>query len=226
MAIQFDPKKIQKIDLCAPGGHLLSSFKHFTFPPVEEYEVENSRLILKGKKLQTFKRETLLTCVFYMKSGERLNLPVQVTVSTDNQLTLFVQRSKTTTMAEKRRFFKIVSNVKCRLTVLQRSSEAFDIDPYLDGIIDNINLGGVFISVEPGLDFENEDIVSVEVPDLMGNFMRFNCKILRVQLDTNTGREGFGCSFIGLDLKTESVIAKYINWLQREKLLEERNQDN
>jgi c-di-GMP-binding flagellar brake protein YcgR len=143
-------------------------------------------------------------------------------LSTDSQMVLHLTLVKKATVKERRRFFKADCGKECVIKILQRDDEAFDIHPQINGTIVNINLGGVLISAESKFEFAIDDIITIEMPDMLGSKAVFNVKVLRCVRSPDGERVDIGCCFIGVDPRTEGEIARYINILQREKILEEK----
>lgn len=205
--------KIIKIEILDKNGTVVvTSEKGFVFPKNLNSD-EDSILIIKGKGLAELERNSRVYVVVSTKAGDRIRYNGCVTISMDTQLNIKVFTfDDTKVLEERRRYFKIRVEEEGRALFFVRGEETvrFDIPEPID--IQDINIGGIFMSCD--YRFDRDDAVCVEI-DLFKDY-RLNAMahILRVQRDRDGNVLGYGCEFIGLTAAQEDYIGKYIYSVQ------------
>ncbi len=220
----LDSDKILKIEICTVNGNVLQSITNgFSFPKkiVDNRLIENLMMI-KGSKLPIYAKGSQIIVVAYLKSGDRVSYSSVVDISTDGQLNISIYFDKAKVLEERRRYYKIECDIYCKVTSLTRGDDRLIFDPPFEGRLKNINLGGVFVSLRQEIEFRVEDVITVVTPDFKGSKMEFVLQVLRVQVSGDGKIAGFGCRFLYLDPKQETLLAKHINTLQIEKRFQER----
>jgi L-alanine-DL-glutamate epimerase-like enolase superfamily enzyme len=87
-------------------------------------------------------------------------------------------------------------------------------------MIQDINIGGVFLGGSELVELKKEDILAIVVKEGMGN-TEFVAKILRV-VTRDEKITGYGCCFLFVNARQEEVVAKFINKLQVHRIATER----
>lgn len=220
--------KIIRIEVLDKNGTVVvTSEKGFVFPKNLDSD-EDSILIIKGKDLKEFERNERVFVIVSTKAGDRIRYNGCVTISMDTQLNIKVfTLDDTKVLQERRRYFKIRVEERGRALFYVRGEETvrFDVPEFID--IQDINIGGIFMSSE--YRFEEDDAVCVEI-DLFTDY-RLNAMahILRVQRDKDGNVAGYGCEFIGLTASQEDYVGKYIYNVQssmRQKDIVANNMDD
>lgn len=211
--------KIIKIDIFDKNNVVvLSAEKGFVFPKNLDSD-EDSIIIIKGKNFPEMERDTRVSAVTTLKSGERIKYAGVVSMSMDSQLNVKVLKTgDTEVLEERRRYFKIKVRENGRVLFFMRGEETIRFDePEAMAILD-INIGGVFMTSE--YEFMAEDVVCMEI-DLFDDYkLNAMAKILRVQRGADGEIAGYGCEFQALSAAQEDYIGKYIykaQFAQRQK---------
>lgn len=219
--------KIIKIEILDRNGTVVvTSEKGFVFPKNLDSD-EDSILIIKGKNLAELERNARVFVVVTTKAGDRIRYNGSVAISMDTQLNIKVfTLDDTKVLEERRRYYKIRVEERGRALFFVRGEETvrFDVPEFID--IQDINIGGIFMSSE--YSFEADDAVCVEI-DLNDYRLNAMAHILRVQRDHDGNVLGYGCEFIGLTAAQEDYIGKYIYAIQsslRQKDIVANNMDD
>ncbi|MDE7195027.1 MAG: PilZ domain-containing protein [Oscillospiraceae bacterium] len=205
--------KIRKIEILDTNGTVVvAAEKGFVFPKNLNSD-EDSILIIKGRNLAELERDARVYAVVSTKAGERIRYNGCVTISMDTQLNVKVFAfDDTKVLKERRRYFKIRVEEEGRALFFVRGEDTvrFDVPEPIE--IQDINIGGIFMS--SGYQFDSDDAVCVEI-DLFKDY-RLNAMahVLRVQRDRDGNVTGYGCEFIGLTAAQEDYIGKYIYAVQ------------
>ncbi len=207
--------KIIKIDvLDEKGTSVLSAEKGFVIPTNIAAD-EDSIIMIKGRNLPELDYNTIVSVVTTTKAGDRIKYMGAITVSVETQMNIKILRNNDTqVLEERRRYFKIKINEKGRMLFFVRDEKTIRYDEPLEVTIHDINVGGVFMSVDEQLMVD--DLVCVEV-DLFEDYpLNAAARVLRIQRGDGGKIVGYGCEFQGLTAAQEDYIGRYIYKVQSE----------
>jgi c-di-GMP-binding flagellar brake protein YcgR len=220
-------KQIKDIQVYNTDGELILEFsKNYTFPAKSDKgRVVDDVLIIRGKKLLTYTTGTEVEVVVNLKNNDRVKYFCFVEFSTARRLDLKLNAAQAEKLEDKRRFYKVRTEVNCRIHSATRDEETVVFKPTsLYGRIQDINIGGVFLSVDDNVIFEKEDQLSVSAV-LGDNKLNASARVLRVQRDKEGEVIGYGCAFIAVDSQQEEIVASYVTRVQIEQRKIERERE-
>jgi c-di-GMP-binding flagellar brake protein YcgR len=196
---------------------ILECKKNFSFPVkyVNNQPVDNI-LMVKEHGLPELHRGAIVDVIINTKSGDRIKYFCQVDFSSTQQLNITLSPERAKQLEDRRRFYKIKTAVNCRIVDLTRDGSIVSYSPNLYGKIYDINLGGVFITIETKEKYQKNDMISFTAV-LNASKIEATAKILRVKEADGGDVEGYGCAFTTVDNHLESVISSYVNDLQLEE---------
>lgn len=223
----LDRKKIIKIEITSPVGRKLvvADKDHFSFPRmfIDDIPVNNI-IIIKGKDLPVFEIDKNLYVITYMKNGDRIRYAAAVRMSLNDQLNVQLRSDYGTLMEERRRYFKVESDIECTvLGYVRGEDELVEFDDPSAAIIKNISIGGIFL-------FRSEQSFSVGDSLLLnfrieGESVDVMAKVLRIQRNHEREIEGYGCQFVNADPAQEELFAQFVYNVQLRKRIEEMEKD-
>ncbi|MCL2637714.1 MAG: PilZ domain-containing protein [Oscillospiraceae bacterium] len=226
----LDKDKVIKLEICTSKGRaLLTLTKNFMFPQSIVRENErfkpNETVLIKGKNLPVFARNASITVIAHTRAGDRFNLPGHIAVSTEVQLNITLTQVEAELIPDRRRFYKIAMEIPCVLTSITRGTKHVDVDPHIPFVIQDINIGGVFLGNSEQVELKRDDMAALVITEGLGN-MEFVAKVLRVKKDDDDIVLGYGCSFLFMNARQEELVAKYINEIQlKQRALEKAEAD-
>ncbi|MCL1881725.1 MAG: PilZ domain-containing protein [Oscillospiraceae bacterium] len=215
-----NPKRIKSIQIFEGNQMLLEFKKNYSFG-----KNNTDALSIRGKKLPRFEVGHQFGVVFNNKSGERIRHITHVEFSSDRTLDLRVNYNEEVRLEDKRRFYKIKTEINCRILSATRGEEVVTFKTSnLYGRIQDINIGGVFIAIDDNLCFEKEDLLTFST--VLGEHkLRTTARILRVQRDNAGEITGYGCAFIDIKPYQEEMISSYVTRIQIEERQLEREKE-
>jgi c-di-GMP-binding flagellar brake protein YcgR len=180
-------------------------------------------LIIKGKNLPILSRGVKIKLVVDFKGGERVNFDCNIVMSISQQLNISFSQTAGTSLEERRRYYKIDCEVKCAVRAAERDGIVVELSPPAFGIIKDINLGGVFLRIDPQkVVLKVNDVITLYIPNIMGSKLQLSARILRVQApQSSEDMQGYGCCFTSVTPNDEQLLSKYIYSLQIEKRKQE-----
>ncbi len=207
--------KIIKVDVLDEKGILIISAEKGFVVPNNIAADEDGIIMIKGKNLPEFERNTIVSVVTTSKGGDRIRYTCAVTVSLDTQLNMKVMRNNDTQLLEeRRRYYKLKINEKGRALFYIRDEKTIRYDVPLDITVLDINVGGIFMTVD--YEFLVDDLICVEI-DLFEEYpLNAAARVLRIQRDTEGSITGYGCEFQGLTAAQEDYIGRFIYKVQSE----------
>ena len=205
--------KIVKVEVFGNNGSLLVSVdKSFVFPRNLDSN-EESILIIKGKDLPELERSVKVTVIAYSKAGDRIKYLGEISMAHSRQMNVSILKNRDTqVLEERRRFFKIKVRLDGRALFIVRDDETIRFEEPAAIDIQDINVGGIFMSSE--FEFMKEDCVCVDVELNDGYRLNTMARVLRVQTGQENEVLGYGCAFESLTAAQEDAIGKYINHQQ------------
>jgi c-di-GMP-binding flagellar brake protein YcgR len=163
---------------------------------------------------------TLVDVIITTFNGSRIKFSCRVDFSGSFQLNVTLRPERALELEDKRRYYKIKTEINCRIQDLTRGEEVTAYNPNLYGRIQDINIGGIFIVVDGEAEYAVGDIIGFTTV-LGDNRLETTAKVLRVQRAPEGEISGYGCSFVKISSGQEEMISSYINYLQ----IEERRLD-
>jgi len=229
----FDKDKVKKLEVCTVRGKVLLSLdKNFSFPKsIVKEEKQFGRfaadqvIIIKGKNLPVFARGAEISVIAHTKAGDRFSYRGKINVSTEGQLNVSIRQDTSQLLEERRRFYKLNTEIPCMLTSVTRGDRYVALDPPVNSLIGDINIGGVFLNSNEQVEFQKEDHVTVLLTDSTGD-TELTSKVLRVQTTPEGKINGYGCCFLFLNARQEEVIARLIHRIQVDRRVQERDEDD
>jgi len=222
----LDKNKVIKLEVCTSKGKaLLTLTKNFTFPQKlvsdnERFE-PNQSVFIKGKKLPVFARNASVRVIAHTRGGDRYSFPAHIAASTDFQLNITLSQVQAELLPDRRRYYKVEEQIPCFITSITRGDKHVDCDPPLAFVIQDINIGGVFLGGSEQVELRKDDTLAIVVKEGLGN-TEFVSKILRVVTKDEGQIIGYGCCFLFINARQEEVVAKFINKLQVKRIATER----
>jgi len=214
----LDKDKVLKVEICTFKGRvLLTVTKNFSFPQNvvrDDSRFEpNDHVFIKGKNLPVFARNASVVIIAHTRAGDRFSFPGHVAVSTEVQLNVRISQVEAELLPDRRRFYKVSAEIPCVVSTITRGENNASPDPPLEFIIEDINIGGIFLKHSERVELKEEDSLAVLVSDVSGD-TEFVAKILRVVKTPEGVIKGYGCQFLFLNARQEEAVAGFINKLQ------------
>jgi len=221
----FEKDRIYKIEVTSPGGRKLAVAEkdQFSFPRfyIDDMPVTNV-IIMKGRRYPELDRDQAVYVITYMKNGDRIRYPAAVRMSLVDQLNVQLRSDFGTLMEERRRFFKVESNIECEVLGYIRDENYIEFNKPMEGVIKNISIGGVYLGCDD-VRFSPHDIVNLNffVED---NPIEIYAEVLRVQR-VNGEVDGYGCQFQNVDQNQEEIFGHFVYTIQLQKRIEEQEKE-
>lgn len=208
--------KIIKVDVLDEKGTLIYSADKGFVVPANIATDEDGIIMLKGRNLPEFDRNTIVSVVTTSKGGDRMKYTCAVTVSLDTQLNVKVMKNNNSELLEeRRRYYKLKFRAYGRALFYIREEKTVRFDEPISIEIEDINVGGVFLVTEDD-EFILDDLICVEI-DLFSDYpLNAAARVIRVQRDTEGNLLGYGCEFQGLTAAQEDYIGRFVNKVQSE----------
>jgi hypothetical protein len=198
--------------------------ERFSFPKMFVNNIPvNNIMMIKGKDMPEFDADTGVYVIANMRNGDRIRYMGRIKMSLDYQLNIQIRDEYGTIMEERRRFFKVRSNLRCVISGHEREGTVYEYDVPVMSVIKNVSIGGVFIE---GTDppYRKDDILLLNFM-VRGELVGAVVRVLRLQLLIDGTLEGYGCEFINVDQKMEGQLAKLVNDIQIEQRQEQLERD-
>ncbi len=221
----LDKNKIYKIEVTSPGGRKLAVAEkdQFSFPRlyIDDMPVTNV-IIMKGRRYPELERDSAIYVITYMKNGDRIRYPAAVRMSLCDQLNVQLRSDYGTLMEERRRYFKVDSDIDCEVMGYIRDDNYVEFNKPISGNIRNISIGGVYLDCED-VRFSPHDIVYLNF-FVEGNPVDIYAEVLRVQR-VNGEIDGYGCQFQNVDQNQEEIFGHFVYTIQLQKRIEEQEKE-
>ncbi|MCL2633532.1 MAG: PilZ domain-containing protein [Oscillospiraceae bacterium] len=217
--------KIKKIEIYEQNKLFLECTKNYSFPVkyIDDKPVDNI-LMIKGKKMPMLSKGTPVNVIINTKGGDRIRYACKIDMSSPDQLNVTLNSANRQELEDKRRYYKIKTEINCRVADVTKNGEVRAYNPNLYGKIQDINIGGVFIVVLDGEEYVKGDILSFTT--ILGDArLEASAKVLRVQRTPEGEINGYGCAFISVSSAQEEMISSYVNYLQMEERKLEREKE-
>ena len=221
----LDKNKIYKIEVTSPGGRKLAVAEkdQFSFPRfyIDDMPVTNG-IIMKGRRYPELDRDSAVYVITYMKNGDRIRYPAAVRMSLCDQLNVQLRSDYGTLMEERRRYYKVDSDIDCQVLGYIRDDNSVEFNKPMPGIIKNISIGGVYLDCQD-VKFSPHDIVCLSFY-VEGNPVDIYAEVLRVQRVNGT-IDGYGCQFQNVDQNQEEIFGHFVYTIQLQKRIEEQEKE-
>ena len=207
-------------------GKLLfeSDEENFSFPRMFIHNMPvNNIIMIKGKGLPELPADIGLYVIAFMRNGDRIRYIGRVKMSFGNQINIQLRDENGTVMEERRRYFKVQSDLRCVISGYEREGTVYEYDTPILTHIRNVSIGGVFME---GTDppYRKDDLLLINFrvgSEVVGAVV----KVLRLQLYSDGQLEGYGCEFNNVDQKMEGLLAKLVYDIQLQQRQEKIEKD-
>ncbi|MBQ9383737.1 MAG: PilZ domain-containing protein [Ruminiclostridium sp.] len=222
----IDKTGIVKVRVTAVDGKLLfeADEEHFSFPRMYINNMPvNNIIMIKGKELPELPADTGLYVIAFMRSGDRVRYIGRVKMSLDNQINIQIRDEYGTIMEERRRYFKVDSDLRCVISGYEREGTVYEFDSPILSRIKNVSIGGAFLEgTDPPFRKGDNLLLNFKVG---GEVVGAVVTVLRIQLFSNGSLEGYGCQFSNVDQKMEGLLARLVYEIQLKARQEKLEKD-
>ena len=220
-------ERILKLDILTPDNTkiLTASNKQFSIPIVTNNMTGQSEtmLIVKGKDIPEIDRNSEITVITYMRSGERVKYPGFVSLSTEYQLNVLLRIARAQVMEERRRYYKVEADIQCIINSIERGGARIALTKPATAKIKDMNIGGVFLCF-CNEDMRKDDKLMLSM-ELGGRMVDVAAEIIRVQFNAAGDPTGYGCRFLNVPPSLEEVFARFVFNVQLENLRKEEEEN-
>lgn len=223
----LDRKKIIKVEVTSPAGRklVIANKDQFSFPKVfiDDILVTNI-IIIKGKDFPELEMDKNVYVVTYMKNGDRLRYPAAVRMSLPDQLNVQLRSDYGTLMEERRRYFKVQSDIDCAVMGYVRGEgDLVEFEYPIASTIKNISIGGIFL-FRSSQEFSPGDVLMLHFR-IENEYVDIMAKVLRIQRNSEREIEGYGCQFVNTDPAQEELFAQFVYNVQLRQRIEQMERD-
>lgn len=204
----IETEKVLKFDVFSQHNKLLLTSDSFNVELITLKPLEYI-IMLRGVDFPLLNKGTKINVVVYYINGDRHLYKTTVELSTEFQFNIILSENYTV-LQERRRYYKVITDIDANVVLLKRDEKDTTFDPFVPVHIQNLNIGGVFITSD--FQFEQNDIIILRV-ELLNKTLDITSKVLRKQM-RDEKIVGYGCCFISLKNKQEEIIARYIHNIQ------------
>ena len=213
-----DVGKILRVDIRDEKDQLLLPNANYDFPAKFFQADEEDLLIVKSfGVLEELPSGTRLLVIVYYATGERVCYPGRVTIATVHQWNVLIG-ANAHKLKERRRFFKLEVNLPVLVTMVTRDEETTPMDPPLEAVVRDINLGGVYLRTDYELIKGDQLMLIMQLDEK--DTINVVAEVLRVQHPPGRSTpppDGYGCRFLGLTIRQEERMTRYIYRYQRQQ---------
>lgn len=208
----LDKTKVLKLDVMDINNKVIYSTDRFKPGRTLFGRVDDALLILFGEDMPEFKKGTPVKVVTHVMNGDRIMRRGRVTISTHKQMNICVGK-KCEKLEERRKYFKIKVGIPAKIVLSTLNDETIEYENGINVIIEDINIGGVFVKTEH--EFKKDTELLLEM-NLGGKEICVSCHILRVQKNGGI-LEGYGCRFLKVTSMQEQIIGRFMFKMQQEQ---------
>ena len=224
--LMLDTSGIVSVRVTGLDGRLMleTDSEHFSFPRVFVNNIPvNNIIMIKGRDMIEYPADLGVYVIASMKNGDRIRYMGRVKMSLDNQLNIQIRDDTSTIMEERRKYFKVQSDLRCVISGYERDNMTFELESPVLSKIKNVSIGGVFIE---GTDppFRKDDVLLLNFK-VDSEIVSAVVKVLRLQLFFDGQLEGYGCEFTNVDKKMEGLLAKLVYNIQLQQRQEKLERD-
>ena len=219
-------ERILKLDILTPDNKkiLTANNKQFSLPTVTNHITGQSEtmLIIKGRDIPEIGHNTEITVITYMRSGERVKYPGFVSLSTDYQLNVLLRTARAQVMEERRRYFKVETDILCVINTIEREGGNVPLDRPIAARIKDLNIGGVFLCFCRE-ELHKGDLLHMSL-ELNEKLVDVTAEIIRVQTSGEEISAGYGCRFLNVPPSLEETFARFVFNVQLDNLRKEEEE--
>lgn len=220
-------ERILKLDILTIDNAkiLTANNKQFSLPIVTNNVTGQSEtmLIVKGRDIPEIDRNSEVSVITYMRSGERVKYPGFVSLSTEYQLNVLLRVARAQVMEERRRYYKVETDIRCVINAIERNGSRIALAKPATARIKDINIGGVFLCFcNEELQKDDKLLISMEMEDKMTDVA---AEIIRVQYNAAGDSSGYGCRFLNVPPALEETFARFVFNVQLENLRKEEEEE-
>ena len=221
-------ERILKLDILTPDNTkiLTASNKQFSLPIVTNSVTGQSEtmLIVKGRDIPEIERNSEITVITYMRSGERIKYPGFVSLSTEYQLNVLLRVARAQVMEERRRYYKVEADIQCIINSIERHGVRIALTKPATARIKDLNIGGVFLCF-CNEDLQKDDLLLISM-ELENKMIDVAAEIIRVQQNAAGDSAGYGCRFLNVPPSMEELFARFVFNVQLENLKKEAEEQD
>lgn len=220
-------ERILKLDVLTPDNTriLTANSRQFSIPIVTNSVTGQSEtmLIVKGRDIPEIERNSEISVITYMRSGERIKYPGFVSLSTEYQLNVLLRTSRGQVMEERRRYYKVEADIQCIINSIERNGGRIALTKPATAKIKDMNIGGVFLCYcDEDMRQGDRLMLSMELGNKMVDVA---AEIVRVQINAAGDPTGYGCKFLNVPPSLEEVFARFVFNVQLENLKKEEEEN-
>ena len=220
-------ERILKLDILTPDDTkiLTANNKQFSVPIVTNNVTGQAEtmLIVKGRDIPEVDRNTEVSVITYMRSGERVRYPGFVSLSTEFQLNLLLRTARAQVMEERRRYYKVDADIECIINEIVRAERRVPMTGPAVAKIKDMNIGGVFIAL-CDVEMQKYDRLRLNI-EMEGKMLDVIAEIIRVQFNAAGDPVGYGCRFLNVPPYVEEIFARFVFNVQLESLRREEEEE-
>lgn len=220
-------ERILKLDVLTPDNTriLTANSRQFSIPIVTNSVTGQSEtmLIVKGRDIPEIERNSEISVITYMRSGERIKYPGFVSLSTEYQLNVLLRTSRGQVMEERRRYYKVEADIQCIINSIERDGGRIALTKPATAKIKDMNIGGVFLCYCDE-DMRQGDRLMLSM-ELGSKMVDVAAEIVRVQFNAAGDPTGYGCKFLNVPPSLEEVFARFVFNVQLENLKKEEEEN-
>ncbi len=215
MAI-ISKERIQKADVLDSEDKLLITAENeqFSVPTVTNSMTGRSEtlLIVKENDMPILEKNSEVSVIAYMRSGERIKYPAFVRSSTSSQIDVVLRTARAQVMEERRKYYKVQADLDCVINAIERGGVRNVLKVPAVAKIKDFSIGGIFLCICNEELLKNDKLLLTV--DLNGNAVDVSAEIIRLQTTAEGDVLGYGCRFINVAPSTEENFAKYVFQVQ------------
>lgn len=220
-------ERILKLDVLTPDNTriLTANSRQFSIPIVTNSVTGQSEtmLIIKGRDIPEIERNSEISVITYMRSGERIKYPGFVSLSTEYQLNVLLRTARGQVMEERRRYYKVEADIRCIINSIEREGGRIALTKPATAKIKDMNIGGVFLCYcDEDMRQGDKLMLSMELGNKMVDVA---AEIVRVQINAAGDPTGYGCKFLNVPPSLEEVFARFVFNVQLENLKKEEEEN-
>ncbi len=195
----LEKDSVNCIELYDSQERHMGTTKLFTFGKSPLFKSHIIPITIKSASLPATAKGEQLMLIFEYSNGNRYRTVVRIEEATKSEIQVTV--TDVTEIEERRQYFKVKCNEPCLFNRSMFSNDEPD-----EGIILNINLGGILLKTDVML-----IVGGVYEISFLNNRLRIKTKILRKQTDKFTNELiGYGCQFQEIKPTQEAMLQKFI----------------
>lgn len=196
--------RIVKAELYTNQWELICVASKLEFPKDYFSYGDSEFVVFKSKEIMQVEAGTVVHAVFYYYNGMRVRYLTQIDLCTDFQVNIHVG-SNYEVMEERRKSYKVQTKEPAQILQYTENGTVTVLMEPGTGVVENINIGGVFLVTSFPLDLGMQAVISI-----LDAKLEVSVNVLRKQNTNIPGLIGYGCQFVTLTMAQEETISRYI----------------